>query len=221
MPSILARLSCVHANTSPHYSDVIMNAMGFQITNVSIVSFTVCSGADQRKHQNSVSLAFLSGIHQWLANSPHKGPVTWKIFPFDDVIILYRSCDGKLGRILAVVPHVRGHAAKPRGRRRHREGHRRRGVVPSLQALVLQQKPLTGRTCTRGPTINPMPWDREFVKVTFIVTVYVEGSLFGSLQCLQWRKRRLDVVPFQYIALNNIIRGPGSLCKIHVQICVN
>ena len=46
--------------------------------------------ANQRKHQSSPSLAFLPGIHQWPVNSPHKGPVTRKIFPFDDVI-MYRS----------------------------------------------------------------------------------------------------------------------------------
>ena len=27
------------------------------------------------------------GIHRWPVNSPHKGPVTRKIFPFDDVIM--------------------------------------------------------------------------------------------------------------------------------------
>ena len=45
------------------------------------------SGGDQRKHQSSASLAFVSVIHRWPANSPHKGPVTRKIFPFDDVIM--------------------------------------------------------------------------------------------------------------------------------------
>ena len=59
----------------------------FKITGVSIVYSTFCSGADQRKHQSSASLAFVRGIHQWLVNSPHKGPVTRKMFPFDDVII--------------------------------------------------------------------------------------------------------------------------------------
>ena len=29
----------------------------------------------------------LRGIHRWPMNSPHKGPVTRKMFPFDDVII--------------------------------------------------------------------------------------------------------------------------------------
>ena len=40
------------------------------------------SGADQRKHQNSASLAFVRGIDRWPVNSPHKWPVMQKIFPF-------------------------------------------------------------------------------------------------------------------------------------------
>ena len=43
--------------------------------------------ADQRKHQSSASLAFVRGIHQGPVNSPHKWPVTRKMFPFDDVIM--------------------------------------------------------------------------------------------------------------------------------------
>ena len=39
------------------------------------------------KHQSSASLAFVLGIHRWPVNSPHKGPVTRKMFPFDDVIM--------------------------------------------------------------------------------------------------------------------------------------
>ena len=35
----------------------------------------------------SASLAFVRGIHRWPVNSPHKGPVTRKMFPFDDVIM--------------------------------------------------------------------------------------------------------------------------------------
>ena len=48
-----------------HYSDGIMSAMASQITSVSIVCPTVCSGADQRKLQSSASLAFVKGIHRW------------------------------------------------------------------------------------------------------------------------------------------------------------
>ena len=48
----------------------------------------VCSGADLRKHQSSASLAFVMGIHWLPVDSPHKGPVTRKMFPFDDVIMM-------------------------------------------------------------------------------------------------------------------------------------
>ena len=70
-----------------HYRDVIMSVVAFQITSLWIVHSTVCLGTDQRKHQSSALLAFVRGIHQWPVNSPHKGPVTWKMFPFDDIII--------------------------------------------------------------------------------------------------------------------------------------
>ena len=62
-----------------HYGDVIMGAMASQITSLTIVYSTVYSGADQRKHQSSASLAFGRGIRRWSVNSPHKGPVTRKI----------------------------------------------------------------------------------------------------------------------------------------------
>ena len=44
------------------------------------------SGADQR-NQSSASLAFVREIHRSPVNSPHKWPVTRKMFPFDDVIM--------------------------------------------------------------------------------------------------------------------------------------
>ena len=74
-----------------HYSDIIMGTTASQITSLTIVLSTVYSDADQRKHQSSVSLAFLLGIHRGPVNSPHKWPVTWKMFPFDDVIMNKRQ----------------------------------------------------------------------------------------------------------------------------------
>ena len=40
-------------------------------------------------HQSSASLTFVRGIHRWPVNSLHcdKWLVTWKMFPFDDVIM--------------------------------------------------------------------------------------------------------------------------------------
>ena len=61
--------------------------VGVSYTSLTIVYFTVYSGADQRKHQSSESLAFVQGIHRWPVNSLHKWPVTRKKFQFDDVII--------------------------------------------------------------------------------------------------------------------------------------
>ena len=74
-----------------------MGAMASQITSLTIVYWTVYSGADQRKHQSSASLAFVWGIHRWPVNSPHKWPVLWKMFPFDDVIMssINGFCEGK------------------------------------------------------------------------------------------------------------------------------
>ena len=64
-----------------------MSAMASQITSVSIVCWTVGSGADQRKHQKLCVTGFVCRIHWWLVNSQHKRPVTGKMFPFDDVIM--------------------------------------------------------------------------------------------------------------------------------------
>ena len=75
-----------------HYIDVIMTTMAFQITSLTVVYSTVYSDADQRKHQSSDSLAYVWGIHRRPVNSPYKWPVTRKMFPFDDVIMIYDIC---------------------------------------------------------------------------------------------------------------------------------
>ena len=98
-----------------HDNDVIMGAIASQITSLTIVystvylagstnplrasrpatsasvwvsRATVYSDANQRKHQSSAPLAFVRGIHRRPVNSLHKGPVTRKMFPFDDVIMI-------------------------------------------------------------------------------------------------------------------------------------
>ena len=75
-----------------HYNDVVMGSMASQITSLTIVYSAVYSGADQRKHQSSASLAFVSlvnSLHKRASNTCTKGPVTRKMFPFDDVIMSY------------------------------------------------------------------------------------------------------------------------------------
>ena len=72
---------------SAYCNDAILSAMAAQITSLMIVYSAVYSGADQRKDQSSVSLVSVSGIYRWPVNSPHKGPVTRKMFPLDDGIM--------------------------------------------------------------------------------------------------------------------------------------
>ena len=84
------------SNFNCYYSGVIMGAIVSQITGAPIVYSTVCSAADKRKHQSSASLVFVRGIHRGPVNSPHKGPVMRKMFPFDDVI-MDGKCAGEMG----------------------------------------------------------------------------------------------------------------------------
>ena len=74
---------CIYAL---HYGDVIMGTMASQITSPAIVNNRLFRRRS-KKHQSPASLAFVWGIRRWPVNSPHKWPVTQKMFPFDDVIM--------------------------------------------------------------------------------------------------------------------------------------
>ena len=84
---------CTPLIYSPYtvHSPLQWRQMASQITAVMIVYSTVCSGADHTKHQSSASLACVRGIHRWPVNSPHKSPVTRKMFLFyNDVMQRHR-----------------------------------------------------------------------------------------------------------------------------------
>ena len=98
---ITLKLVITSATLLMHYDDVIMSEIASQITSLTIVYSTVRSGADQSKHQSSASLAFVWEIHRWPVNFPHKWPVTRKIFPFDDVIMV---STGNLAELLEMKP---------------------------------------------------------------------------------------------------------------------
>ena len=72
-----------------HYCDVIWAR--WRIKSPASQLFTQSLIQAQRKHQRSASLTFVRGIHRWPVNSPHKLPVTRKMFPFDDVIMRAQS----------------------------------------------------------------------------------------------------------------------------------
>ena len=69
-----------------------MSTRASQITSVSTDCSIVCSVAYQRKHQSSASLACVKEIKRWPVNSPLRGPVTRKMFPFDGVILSLIQC---------------------------------------------------------------------------------------------------------------------------------
>ena len=90
-----------------YHNGVIMNTMVSQISGVSIVYLTVCSGADQRKHQSSASLVLVRGFHRWPVDSHHKGPVTQNLFPFDDSIMYKKKSVASWTHNLRRAPSMR------------------------------------------------------------------------------------------------------------------
>ena len=77
-----------------------MGAIASQITSLTIVYSTVYSDADKKNPSKPASLAFVRGIHRVPVNSPHKWPVTRKMFPFNDVVMKdYRIAHQPLDKI--------------------------------------------------------------------------------------------------------------------------
>ena len=87
IPLNACRSAILHLKMWCHYGDIIMRATASHITSFTIVRSTIYSGAHERRYKSSTSLAFVRGIHRWPVNSPHKGPVTRKIFLYVNVII--------------------------------------------------------------------------------------------------------------------------------------
>ena len=73
---------------------------------VTIVCPTVYSGANQRNHQSSASLAFVRVIHRWPVNSPHKWPVKRKMFP-KQVMFAYERQRSVTFQIFMICIHFR------------------------------------------------------------------------------------------------------------------
>ena len=106
-PSTRFDVLCVlhrHYLATHHYSDVIKSTIASQVTSLTIVYSTVYP--DQRKHQSSASLAFVRGTHRWPVNSPHKAPVTRKMFPFDDVILFMSIMISRMSLYHPVYPAI-------------------------------------------------------------------------------------------------------------------
>ena len=65
----------------------------------------------RRKHQSSASLAFVQEIHRSPFNSPYRGPVTRKMFPFDEVIMNYTITSLLMGSTLGHLRYVEWNGA--------------------------------------------------------------------------------------------------------------
>ena len=76
-----------HPIWNSHYIDVIMTTMASQITSLTAVYSTIYSDADQRKKSKLRVTGLCVGNLPGPVKSPHKGPVTRKMLPFDGVIM--------------------------------------------------------------------------------------------------------------------------------------
>ena len=165
-----------------------MGALASQITSLTTVNSTVYRGADQRRHQSSASLAFVQGIHRWPVNSPHKWPVTRKMFPFDFLHFPWptRWVDdtptSHLGHYL-VDPYT--WPWSPNG---HGHGHERPTATPFVQC----QSALRFWDTAISKFDHKNPWSRSCVwskvkvtfdlqnsKVKFMVKVKPIGHIWG------------------------------------------
>ena len=78
---------------SMHYNDVVMTMMASQITSLTVVYSTVYSDAERKTSKLRVT-GLCVGNSPGPVNSPHKWPITRKMFPFDDVIMgLVQGCN--------------------------------------------------------------------------------------------------------------------------------
>ena len=86
-----------------HYNDVIMTTIASQITSSPLFTQPFIRAQIKKKHHSSASLAFVRGIHRGPGTSPHKWPVTRKMFPFDDVIMSFGKKRTLCDRIKLVI----------------------------------------------------------------------------------------------------------------------
>ena len=155
--------------------------MASQITSLMIVYSTVYSGADPRQHQSSASLAFVRGIHRWPVNSPHKWPVTRKLFPFDDVIMHCLS-DNKVKRHLNPTKHVKsGTYIYFLVRTIYLQGVAHRNPITQKEGFASNEAILTYRTVD-AVTILYMP--KEVIANSYLVMSRLAITYFPSVQLL-------------------------------------
>ena len=175
-----------------------MGEIASQITSFPIVYSTVYSGADQSKHQSWASLAFVWGIHRRPVNSPHKWPVTRKMFPFDDVIMVEHSLTG----ICATHCYV------------ERLNHSNTTNLPNGLALAVWYQPLG-----QVSTLNP----RVFIAFRINVSVGVWGPFhkrfFNSISTENLP--RCNLITNNQIATNSFSCHDCTADELCAKFCSN
>ena len=90
----------VSPSSSMHYGDVTMGAIASQITSLTIVYSNLLFRRRSKKTSKFRVTGLCVGNSPGPVNSPHKGPVPRKMFPFDDVIMLSPvRCQAIIGTI--------------------------------------------------------------------------------------------------------------------------
>ena len=155
-----------------------MNAMVSQITSTSIVCLTICSGADQRKHESSMPLVIVREIHLWPVDSPHKGPVSGRIFHlmtsswWNMFMWLDHSCPPRnihqkllhnLNQIPKIIINCGSHESRPNSTPIHQH-YLRPALSTDSKGLYFQ------KFCTKGVHV----WSRKFPTISSTFCLFVE-----------------------------------------------
>ena len=85
--TVILRLSSDSTIRYQSYITVTSQWVGWHLKSPASRLFTQPFIQTQFKTQFKEDIKAPRGIHRSPVNSPHKGPVTWKMFPFDDVIM--------------------------------------------------------------------------------------------------------------------------------------
>ena len=191
-----------------------MGTIASQITSFTIVYSIVYSDADHRKHQSSASLAFVCGIHRGPVNSPHKWPVTRKMFPFDDVVISWSFANNMIqsGTVLLIsqlsCPNLAGNSSVNTFSSdhfislqwRHNEHDRISNLLNRLFRRRSKETPklrTTGLCAENSPVTGEFPADRASNAETVSVwwRLHVCKSSRGATTCfyLDTRHTRLII----------------------------
>ena len=93
-----------------HYCDVIMGAMGRKSPASWLFTQPLIQAQINQNIKAPRHWPFVRGIHRLPVNSPHKWPVTRKIFPFDDVIVNNMHVKDRNGLCRKHTKYVRVHS---------------------------------------------------------------------------------------------------------------